>query len=300
MEHPDYIKKTPELLQPDIVSMLTEIHEHRVEQQIYIAADGDLFSPLLETARTNSIEIFKRFSGMSVTEERFKLIVLNKTIPANQNEQEIAGYRDALVRINANYEFLPLNLNTVLDIHRELFKYSSSSGGSCKNAEFTKALETLCGAYNEALRQQYAEPLLLIPLLCADLLRLSPFPVGNARVSQLLTLLLLYRSGYIIGKYNAIEHSTDVRQFLAALNKAYAEFSHTAKVITAKSISKPERIRKLIKRTDGTITKSEIMAQCPDISQITVQRTLADLLAKGEILKISGGRYTSYIWNREK
>ena len=79
-------------------------------------------------------------------------------------------------------------------------------------------------------------------------------------MSRLLTLLLLYRSGYIVGKY----------------------------------------IREIIKGTLGRITKAEIMEQCPDISQVTVQRTLADLLSKGEIIKISGGRYTSYTWNREK
>ena len=48
------------------------------------------------------------------------------------------------------------------------------------------------------------------------------------------------------------------------------------------------------------ITKSEIMEQCPDISQVTVQRALADLLKNEEILKIGGGRYTSYVWNGDK
>ena len=42
------------------------------------------------------------------------------------------------------------------------------------------------------------------------------------------------------------------------------------------------------------------MAQCPDVSQKTVERALAELMDAGEILKIGGGRYTSYIWNWEK
>ena len=56
----------------------------------------------------------------------------------------------------------------------------------------------------------------------------------------------------------------------------------------------------MIRDTLGRITKAEIMAQCPGVSQVTVQRTLSDLLKSGDILKIGGGRYTSYIWNREK
>ena len=42
------------------------------------------------------------------------------------------------------------------------------------------------------------------------------------------------------------------------------------------------------------------MRECPDVSQITVQRALNELVKSGEILKLGGGRYTSYIWNKEK
>ena len=66
------------------------------------------------------------------------------------------------------------------------------------------------------------------------------------------------------------------------------------------SMSKSDRVREIIKNHLGKITKSEIMEKCPDISQITVQRALADLIKSGEILKIGGGRYTSYTWNRER
>ena len=65
-------------------------------------------------------------------------------------------------------------------------------------------------------------------------------------------------------------------------------------------MSKPERIREIIKETLGKITKTEIMQKCPDISQITVQRALNDLVTNGEILKIGGGRYTAYTWNYDK
>ena len=47
------------------------------------------------------------------------------------------------------------------------------------------------------------------------------------------------------------------------------------------------------------ITKSELMAMNPDISDTTIQRTLAELLKSGEIEKIGGGRYTKYKWKLE-
>ena len=56
-------------------------------------------------------------------------------------------------------------------------------------------------------------------------------------------------------------------------------------------------MKEIIRTTLGPISKAEILIKCPDISQVTVQRTLADLVASGQITKIGGGRYTKYTWN---
>ena len=146
-------------------------------------------------------------------------------------------------------------------------------------------------------------------------------------MSRLLTLLLLYRAGYIVGKYISIEkiisdsketyyevlqessngwHENEndyapfVRYMLGVIVAAYREFSSRAELLTNRTLSKPDRIRELIKNHLGQITKSEILAKCPDISQVTVQRALNDMLKAGEIIKVSGGRYTKYIWNYDK
>ena len=146
-------------------------------------------------------------------------------------------------------------------------------------------------------------------------------------MSRLLTLLLLYRSGYIVGKYISIErlisdteetyyealqsssyswhegtndYAPFVPYMLGILVAAYRDFESWVELLTTKGLSKPARVREIIKNHLGKITKSEIMAKCPDISQITVQRALAELLKSGEITKLSGGRYTSYTWNRER
>ena len=57
-------------------------------------------------------------------------------------------------------------------------------------------------------------------------------------------------------------------------------------------------IEKIIGQTKETYY--EMLRQCPDVSEVTVQRTLAELLQNGDIIKIGGGRYTHYVWNREK
>ena len=190
-----------------------------------------------------------------------------------------------------------------------------------------EAMEMICQALNDALGDPQIDPLLVIPLFILDFLCIHPFSDGNGRMSRLLTLLLLYRSGYIVGKYISVEkeiadsketyyealHDSSVgwhegkndplpfvRYMLGIIVASYREFASRVELLTNRDLSKPDRVREIIRGSLGKITKAEIMAKCPDISQVTVQRTLTELLQNDEILKLSGGRYTAYVWNREK
>lgn len=337
------------LLTPDIVAMLTQIHEFKGEQNLFIEANTDSLSQLLEIAKIQSTEASNKIEGIHTTDERLKKLVMSKTTPNTRNEQEIAGYRDVLSTIHESYEYIPLRPSMILQLHRDLYKFSGMSiGGSFKNSdnaitetdaqgnrflrfqpvsawETPDALAAACLAYDEAIHQG-ADPLLAIPMFILDFLCIHPFNDGNGRLSRLLTLLLLYRSGYIVGKYISIEKLTEqskesyyetlqlssmhwhegendyapfVRYLLGVILAAYRDFSSRVQLLTTRGLSKPERIRELIKSRLGKITKAEIMELCPDISQATVQRTLIALHSSGEIIKLSGGRYTAYIWNRE-
>lgn len=188
-------------------------------------------------------------------------------------------------------------------------------------------MQNLCDEFDKAMGTGRIDPLILIPMFILDFLCIHPFNDGNGRMSRLLTLLLLYRVGYIVGKYISIEHLIErtkdsyyeclqessagwfegendyipfVQYMLGVIAAAYRDFSVRVETLVTSGLSKPERIAKLIQSTYGEITKLQILERCPDISQITVQRTLADLLTSNDIVKIGGGRYTRYIWNREK
>ena len=347
----NYNDKWKELLTPEIVAMLSSIHEFKGEQNLFIEAKSDALTQLVAIAKIQSTEASNKIEGIFISDERLKKLVFNKTIPKTRNEQEIAGYRDVLSTIHESYAFITVRPSIILQLHRDLYKFSGKSiGGTYKSSdnviaeedtdgnrfarfqpvpawETPQAIEDICAAFDDVLRCGTADPLLIIPMFILDFLCIHPFDDGNGRMSRLLTLLLLCRTGYIVGQYisieKVIETSKDtyyealqsssygwheetndyahfVRYMLGVILSAYREFSSRVKILTTSNLSKPDRIRKIIKDTLGKITKTEIMAKCPDISQITVQRTLNDLLKCGDIIKISGGRYTSYIWNREK
>lgn len=351
MRNFDYNKKWKKLLTPEIVAQLTAIHEFKGEQNLFIETKSDALTQLVEIAKIQSTEASNKIEGIYTSDERLKSLVLNKTMPKTRSEQEIAGYRDVLATIHESYEFIPVRPSIILQLHRDLYKFSGKSiGGAYKNSdniiaqedfegnrfvrfqplpawETPGAIEELCKAFDDVMSRGEADPLLIIPMFVLDFLCIHPFNDGNGRMIRLLTLLLLYRSGYVVGKYisieKAIEDSKDtyyealqssshnwheekndyahfVRYMLGVILSAYREFSGRVKVLTTGGISKPDRIKELIKDTLGKITKTEIMEKCPDISQVTVQRALNELVKSGEIVKIGGGRYTSYVWNREQ
>lgn len=351
MRNYSYKDKWQKLLTPEIVSLLTRIYEYKGEQTLFIEAYADQLTELLEVAKIQSVDASNRIEGIYTSDERLKKIVLDKTMPKTRNEFEIAGYRDVLNTIHDSYEHIPIKPSIILQLHRDLYKFSGQeSGGRYKISdnviaevdsagnenirfqpvpawETAESVERLCRAYAETLEENNVDPLLIIPMFVLDFLCIHPFNDGNGRMSRLLTLLLLYRAGYIVGKYISIEklietskdtyyealqssshgwHEgentyTEFTQYmLGAVANAYKEFSSRVKLFTNSNLSKTDRIRVLIRETVGTITKSEIMDKCPDISQVTVQRALAELVNNGEIMKIGGGRYTKYTWDREK
>lgn len=339
------------LLTPDMISYLTQIHEFKGQQNLFIEAKSDILAELVEIAKIQSTEASNKIEGIITTEDRLKKIVREKTMPRTRSEKEIAGYRDVLATIHESHDYIPPRPNMILQLHRDLYKFTGrTTGGNYKNSdnviaeehidgsttvrfqpvpawETPEAINNLCDAFNNAVDSEEMDPLLLIPIFILDFLCIHPFNDGNGRMSRLLTLLLLYRAGYIVGKYISVEKmisdsketyyealqassynwhegANDYEPFanylLGIVVATYREFSSRVDLLTNKALSKPDRVREIIKGTVGKITKRQIMAKCPDISQVTVQRALAELLAKNEIIKIGGGRYTSYVWNGEK
>lgn len=344
----DYREKWKKLLTPEIVKKLTLIHEYKGEQRLFIEAHKDELNELVEIAKVQSTEASNRIEGISTAEDRLKNLVQAKTTPQNRDESEIAGYRDVLNTIHENYDYIPINTNYILQLHRDLYKFLGNvDGGIFKTSdniiqetdadgnerirfkpvaawETPASINELCKVFSEAKNE--VEPLLLDIMFILDFLCIHPFNDGNGRMSRLLTLLLLYQSGFIVGKYISIEkiieesketyyealqdssinwheNENDYKPFvnymLGVIVKAYKEFESRVKLLTAPNLSKAARIREIIKNHIGTITKSELMAMNPDISDTTIQRALAELLKNGEIEKIGGGRYTKYVWKME-
>ncbi len=184
---------------------------------------------LVEVAKIQSTEASNAIEGIVTTNTRIKQLVAEKTTPRNRDEQEIAGYRDALNIIHESFDAIPLTRNYILQLHKIMYSHMNNPmAGQTKNVqnyisatypdghteilftplapfETAEALDKICAEYNRVIGNFELEPLIAIPIFIHDFLCIHPFNDGNGRMSRLLTTLLLYRNGFYVGIYISLE-----------------------------------------------------------------------------------------------
>ena len=329
----------------NMYDLISKIYEYKGKQELYVANFSDVLDKMIEVAKIQSTKSSNAIEGISTNDTRLEELMNKKSEPKNRNEEEIYGYREVLDIIHENYENIEFTKNNILTLHNRLYSYSEENHkGKFKtmdnsiveaNAlgekkvrfqpvsafETENYIEKMISAYNEALRLKIP-PLLLIPTVIHDFLCIHPFADGNGRMSRLLTLLLLYKNGFFVGKYISLEmiieetkdiyyeelqassenwHSGTndelpfIKYMLSVIYKAYSECDERFKLISEKSLTSAERVMKVFENSLEPLSKSDIAILCPDISKRTIERALKELKDRGLIKQLGSGRASKYI-----
>lgn len=340
----DYGKLKDRTWDSEILGYVAQIHEYKGRQELYLKQTPDTLDRLIEIAKIQSTEASNEIEGIRTTSTRLKQLCADKTTPRNRDEKEIMGYRDVLNTIHESYEYIPIRSGYILQLHRDLYKYSEKGiGGSFKNTQnyitatdaqgnsvvlFTPlppyetpgAIDAICGSLAHALDTQDLDPLILIPIFIHDFLCIHPFNDGNGRMSRLLTTLLLYRSGYVVGKYISLEskiaknkdlyydaleqcqqgwhEGTEdptpfIKYLLGTILAAYREFEERVELVGEK-LSALETVRRAAYGKVGKITKTNLMEFCPTLSKSSVEASIKKLVEKGELVMHGKGSATFY------
>ena len=303
---------------------------------------------MLEIAKIQSTGASNRIEGIYTSEERLAALVKSKAEPRNRSEQEIAGYREVLSLIHDSYDYMVPRTNVILQLHRDLYQFSPASyGGSFKNSdnviaeidssgqsrvrfqplsafETPDAVERLTNTFVEAVRTEKYDPLLLVPLFILDFLCIHPFNDGNGRMSRLLTTLLLYQSGFVVGRYISLEAKIEktkdvyydvlqsasvgwheemndptplIKYLLGTILSAYRDFEDRVNLGDGK-LPAVEQVRQAVKMKIGKFTKSEIMELCPGIGKTSVENSLKALVEDSFITPHGQGKATYYTRNK--
>lgn len=328
----------------EILSLVAAIHEFKGRQELFLRQKPQILDSLVEISKIQSTESSNAIEGIHTSSGRLKALVQEKTAPKNRNEQEIAGYCYVLSEIHESYEYIPLRPNYILQLHRDLYRFTGLSiGGRFKDSQnhivsedsdgnqfviFTpldafdtpNAVETICSQYNQIISAGQLDPLIMIPIFVHDFLCIHPFSDGNGRMSRLLTTLLYYRSGYVVGRYISLEKKIAddkmlyydalqnsqigwheekddptpfVKYLLRILVKAYRDFEERISIVETR-LPAVEQVRKAILLNVGTFTKSEIMELCPGLGRASVENSLTSLVQEGLIIREGKGRSTIY------
>ncbi len=344
----DYEQLARRTWDSDILNLVAKIHECKGRQDLFIRQKPVELSRLVEIARIQSTEASNKIEGIVTTSTRMKQLFEEKTTPRNRDEDEIMGYRDVLNTIHESNEYIPIRSSYILQLHRDLLKRTGLSyGGQFKNTQnyinetrpdgtmvtrFTpvepydtpEAVERICSSYETAIKGEKIDALILIPVFICDFLCIHPFNDGNGRMSRLLTLLLLYKSGYSVGKYISIEKQIEktkdqyydaleeadqgwneeknnptsfIRYMLRVILACYLEFEERVGMMAERGINSTayDIVKKYAESKIGKFTGVDALINCPSIGRSSVLAALKKLTEEGFLTREGSGRSTFYV-----
>ena len=340
----NYSKIRDQKWDSEILSLIAAIYKEAGKQELYLKRRPDELEKLVEIAKIQSTESSNAIEGIVATNTRVRQLVEEKTTPRNRDEQEIAGYRDVLNIIHESFDAIPITQNYILQLHKILYNHMNNPmAGKTKSVQnyinatypdgrtetlFTpldpfetpRALDKICGEFNRVIGNNEVEPLIAIPVFIHDFLCIHPFNDGNGRMSRLLTTLLLYRSGFYVGKYISLEakiaknkdlyydalgqsqhgwHECGednvpfIKYLLGTILAAYRDFEDRFSIVELKR-SALDTVRLATKQKIGRFSKQDIRELCPSLSLSSVEGALRKLVADGELAREGNGKSIRY------
>ena len=341
----NYSKIKEQKWDSEVLSLIAAIYKYAGKQELYLKQRPDELEKLVEIAKIHSTESSNAIEGIVTTNTRIKQLVEESTTPKNRDEEEIAGYRDVLNIIHESFDAIPITKNYILQLHKILYSHMNNPiAGQTKTVQnyisatypdghtevlFTpmapfetpEALEKICEEYNRVIGNLEVEPLIAIPVFIHDFLCIHPFNDGNGRMSRLLTTLLLYRSGFYVGKYISLEAKiakdkdlyyealgkaqngwhegeedvvTFIKYLLGTILAAYKDFEDRFEIIGEK-LPALEMVRKATKNKIGKFSKQDIRELCPSLSISSIEGSLRTLVKEGELMRGGSGKATYYV-----
>ena len=329
----------------EILGLVAAIYKEAGKQEMYLKQSPAQLEKLVEIAKIQSTEASNAIEGIVTTSTRIRQLVSEKTTPKNRDEQEIAGYRDVLNLIHEDFDAIPITKNSILQMHKIMYSHMNNPmAGKTKNVQnfitatypdgsakvvFTPlspfetpdAFDKICSEYNRVIGNMEVEPLIAIPVFVHDFLCIHPFNDGNGRMSRLLTTLLLYRSGFYVGKYvsleakiaknkdlyyDALDQSQDgwheeaedalpfIKYLLGTILAAYKDFEERFSLVEEK-LPAVEMVRKAAQVKLGRFTKQDIRELCPSLSVSSIEGALRTMVECNEIERCGNGKATYYI-----
>lgn len=226
--------KTLEQLQGSGISIPMQINwqigdlmEYRGKQELFTRQVPQKLKALREHALIESAVSSNRIEGVEVDQKRIKTLMFGAPAYKDRDEEEVAGYREALNWIHSEAAALPLSEESILRFHKmsrgtiwDAGKYKDQPVDiveilpngeqhvrfkSVSPEETPAMMKQSMDLMDALLKDCRVQPLILLGALNLDFLCIHPFRDGNGRVSRLLLLQTCYHLGLEVGRYISLE-----------------------------------------------------------------------------------------------
>jgi len=222
------------VLGPDLVKLIAEIDEFKGRWEAFKTLSPDRLSALRRVATIESVGSSTRIEGAKLSDAQVETLLSDISMKSfrTRDEQEVAGYAEAMDLVFEAFGDLHLTENHVRQLHQTLLRHSDKDErhrGSYKTLpnhvvafdadgneigivfatttpfDTPREMEALIAWTRKAIEEEALHPLLLAAVFIVTFLAIHPFQDGNGRLSRVLTTLLLLRAGYAYAPYASLE-----------------------------------------------------------------------------------------------
>ncbi|HUV96156.1 MAG TPA: Fic family protein [Acidobacteriaceae bacterium] len=222
------------IITPEILKLIAEIDEFKGCWKVIETLAPEKLTSLRRIATIESVGSSTRIEGSKLSDVEVEKLLsgLQTKSFASRDEEEVAGYADAMDMIFEGYEVITATENHIKQLHGVLLKYSSKDqdhrgeykkvtnhveafgpDGKSLGVVFETAtpfetpgwMKEIVDWFNQFVQEESHHPLILVGIFIVVFLAIHPFKDGNGRLSRILTTLLLLRAGYGYVPYSSME-----------------------------------------------------------------------------------------------
>jgi Fic family protein len=281
----------------DILVLIAQIDEFKGAWKAIGTLAPDRLNALKKIATIESVGSSTRIEGVKMTDQEVEALLsgLDTRSFRSRDEQEVAGYADAMHLVFESFEQIPLTENHIKQLHRILLQYSSKDerhrgeykklsnhveafdqNGKSLGVVFETAtpfdtpmrMQALIAWTNRNFVQKELHPLLIVAIFTVHFLAIHPFQDGNGRLSRILTTLLLLQSGYLYVPYSSLEAIVEQNKegYYLALRKAQGTLNRSDEKLDAWLLFFLTCMQKQKNNLAAKIQREQLVVKLPSLS----------------------------------
>jgi Fic family protein len=218
----------------EVVKLIGQLDEFKGAWRFLSNISPERLAQMKKVATIESIGSSTRIEGASLSDQQVEALLTGLKTESfrSRDEEEVAGYAEAMDAVFKNWQDIPLKENHIKQLHGTLLKHTQKDdrhrgryktvsnhveafdqNGQSMGIVFKTAspfdtpfrMTELVDWTGEALIQQNLHPLFIVAAFKVVFLAIHPFQDGNGRLSRILTTLLLLKTGYSYVPYSSLE-----------------------------------------------------------------------------------------------